>query len=96
MTPETSQNGKDIVQKMRADFDQKGSTCQMLIIALMEPTFENHICTMHALFQMEEKLDIRVVEKDGCYCLQFGDGRTGDMNSYKYGARKLHELARHR
>ena len=52
------------------------------IIALMEPTFEDHICTMHALFQMEEKLDIRVIEKDGCYCLQFGDGRTGDMNSY--------------
>lgn len=52
------------------------------IIALMEPTFENYICTMHALFQMEEKLDIRVAEKDGGYCLQFGDGRTGDMNSY--------------
>lgn len=52
------------------------------IIALMEPTFENHICTMHALFQMEEKLDIRVAEKDGGYCLQLGDGRTGDMNSY--------------
>lgn len=24
------------------------------IIALMEPTFEDHICTMHALFQMEK------------------------------------------
>lgn len=60
-------------------------------IALMEPTFADHICTMHALFQMEEKLDIRVVEKDGGYCLQFGDGRTGDMNSYLkdwYEARK--------
>lgn len=52
------------------------------MIALMEPTFEDHICTMHALFQMEEKLDIRVVEKDGCYCLQFGDGKLGGMNSY--------------
>lgn len=65
-------------------------------IALMEPTFENHICTMHALFQMEEKLDIRVVEKDSGYCLQFGDGRTGDMNSYLrewYEARKELEEA---
>ena len=64
------------------------------IIALMEPTFEDHICTMHALFQTEEKLDVRVVEKDGCYCLQFGDGRTGDMNSYLrewYEARKALE-----
>lgn len=61
------------------------------IIALMEPTFEDHICTMHALFQMEEKLDIRVAEKDGGYCLQFGNGRTGDMNNYLkewYEARK--------
>lgn len=52
------------------------------IIALMEPTYEDHICTMHALFQMEEKLDIRVIEKDGCYCLQFGYGKSGEMNSY--------------
>jgi len=37
---------------------------------------------MHALFQVEEKLDIRVAEKDGGYCLQFSDDRTGDMNSY--------------
>lgn len=58
------------------------------IIALMEPTFEDHTCTMHALFQMEEKLDIRVIEKDSCYCLQFGDGRTGDINSY---LREWHE-----
>ena len=66
------------------------------MIALMEPTFEDHICTMHALFQMEEKLDIRVTEKDGGYCLQFGDGRTGDMNSYLrewYEARKALEEA---
>lgn len=69
---------------------------EVSIIALMEPTFEDHICTMHALFQMEEKLDIRVVEKDGGYCLQFSNGRTGDMNSYLrewYEARKALEEA---
>ena len=61
------------------------------IIALMEPTFADHICTMHALFQLEEKLDIRVIEKDGCYCLQFGDGRFDGINNYLkdwYEARK--------
>ena len=61
------------------------------IIALMEPTFADHICTMHALFQAEEKLNIRVVEKDGCYCLQFGDGRFDGINNYLkdwYEARK--------
>lgn len=65
-------------------------------IALMEPTFEDRICTMHALFQMEKKLDIKIVEKDSGYCLQFGDGRTGDMNSYLrawYEARKELEEA---
>jgi len=31
---------------------------EVSIIALMEPTFEDHICTMHALFQMEEKLNL--------------------------------------
>ena len=66
------------------------------IIALMEPTFEDHICTMHALFQMEEKLDIKIVEKDSCYCLQFGDGKFGRMNNYLkdwYEARKALEEA---
>ena len=31
---------------------------------------------------MEEKLDMKIVKKDGCYCLQFGDGRFDGMNSY--------------
>lgn len=29
-----------------------------------------------------KKLDIRVAEKDGGYGLQFGDGKSGEMNSY--------------
>jgi hypothetical protein len=37
---------------------------------------------MYALFQMEEKLDMKIVKKEGCFCLQFGDGRFDGMNSY--------------
>ncbi len=51
-------------------------------IALMDPTPETYVGAMYALFQMEEMLDMRIVKKDGCYCLQFGDGRTGGMNGY--------------
>lgn len=51
-------------------------------IALMDPTTESYVGAMYALFQMEEKLDMKIVKKDGCYCLQFGDGRFGGMNSY--------------
>lgn len=51
-------------------------------IALMDPTIETYVGAMHTLFQMEEKLDLKVVKKDGCYCLQFGNGRFGGMNSY--------------
>ena len=51
-------------------------------IALMDPTTESYVGAMYALFQMEEKLDLKIVEKDGCYCLQFGDGRFGGMNNY--------------
>ena len=51
-------------------------------IALMDPTTESYVGAMHALFQMEEKLDMKIVKKDGCYCLQFGDGRFDGMNSY--------------
>ncbi len=51
-------------------------------IALMDPTVDTYVGAMHTLFQMEEKLDLRVTMKDGCYCLQFGDGRFGGMNNY--------------
>lgn len=51
-------------------------------IALMDPTTESYVGAMHALFQMEEKLDMKIVKRDGCYCLQFGDGRFDGMNSY--------------
>ena len=51
-------------------------------IALMDPTTESYVGAMYALFQMEEKLDLKIVQKDGCYCLQFGDGKFGGMNSY--------------
>ncbi len=51
-------------------------------IALMDPTTESYVGAMYSLFQMEEKLDMKIVEKDGCYCLQFGDGKVGGMNSY--------------
>lgn len=64
--------------------------------ALMDPTADSYVGAMYALFQMEEKQDLRIVKKDGCYCLQFGDGRTGDMNSYLrewYEARKELEEA---
>ena len=37
---------------------------------------------MHALFQMEEKLDLKILKREGCYCLQFGDGRFDGMNRY--------------
>lgn len=51
-------------------------------IALMDPTTESYVGAMYALFQMEEKLGLKVMKKDGCYCLQFGDGRVDGMNSY--------------
>lgn len=51
-------------------------------IALMDPTIESYVGAMHALFQMEDKLDMKIVKKDGCYCLQFGDGRFDGINSY--------------
>lgn len=51
-------------------------------IALMDPTTESYVGAMYALFQMEEKLDMKIMKKDGCYCLQFGDGRFDGMNSY--------------
>ena len=51
-------------------------------IALMDPTTESYVGAMYALFQMEEKLDMKIVKKDGCYCLQFGDGKFDGMNSY--------------
>ena len=50
--------------------------------ALMDPTADSYVGAMYALFQMEEKLDMKIVKKDGCYCLQFGDGRFGGMNNY--------------
>ena len=37
---------------------------------------------MYALFQMEEKLDLKILKREGCYCLQFGDGRFDGMNRY--------------
>lgn len=64
--------------------------------ALMDPTADSYVGAMYALFQMEEKLDIKIVEKDSCYCLQFGDGKLGRMNSYLkdwYEARKALEEA---
>ena len=51
-------------------------------IALMDPVPDSYVGAMYALFQMEEKLDMKIVKKDGCYCLQFGDGRFGGMNNY--------------
>ena len=51
-------------------------------IALMDPNADSYVGAMYALFQMEEKLDMKIVNKDGCYCLQFGDGRFGGMNDY--------------
>lgn len=50
--------------------------------ALMDPTADSYVGAMYALFQMEEKQDLRIVKKDGCYCLQFGDGKFGGMNNY--------------
>ncbi|MCR5740380.1 MAG: helix-turn-helix transcriptional regulator [Lachnospiraceae bacterium] len=51
-------------------------------IALMDPTLESYVGAMHALFQMEEKLNMKIMMKDGCYCLQFGDGMSEGINSY--------------
>ena len=51
-------------------------------MALMDPNIDTYVGAMHTLFQMEEKLDLRVTMKEGCYCLQFGDGRFGGMNNY--------------
>ena len=59
-------------------------------IALMDPTSESYVSAMYALFQMEEKLDLNIVQKDdGCLCLQFGDGKHDGMNTY---LRKWYEI----
>lgn len=52
------------------------------VIALMDPTIESYVSAMHALFQMEETLNLKVMKKDECYCLQFGDGKMDGINSY--------------
>lgn len=51
-------------------------------IALMDPNIDSYVAAMHSLFQMEEKLDLKVMMKDGCYCLQFGDGKSDSINRY--------------
>ncbi len=51
-------------------------------IALMDPTTESYVGAMYALFQMEEKLGLKIVKREGCYCLQFGDGKFDGMNTY--------------
>lgn len=51
-------------------------------IALLDPTLESYVGAMHALFQMEENFDLAIVKKEGCYCLQFGNGLNGGMNDY--------------
>ena len=51
-------------------------------LALMDPTIETYVGTMYALFEMEEKLDLKITMKDGCYCLQFGDGKHDGINRY--------------
>ena len=51
-------------------------------IALMDPTTESYVGAMYALFQMEEKLGLKIVKREGCYCLQFGDGKLDGMNTY--------------
>lgn len=58
-------------------------------IALMDPTIQSYVGAMYALFQMEEKLDMKIMMKDGCYCLQFGDGKHSGMNNY---LRKWYEV----
>lgn len=50
-------------------------------IALMDPVVQNYTGAMYALFQMEEYYGMKIVKRDGCYCLQFGDGKTGGMNT---------------
>ena len=51
-------------------------------IALMDPTTESYVGAMYALFQMEEKLGLKIVKREGCYCLQFEDGKFDGMNTY--------------
>ncbi len=51
-------------------------------IALMDPVTESYVGVMHALFQMEDRLNLKVVNVDGKYYLQFGDGKTDEMNRY--------------
>ena len=51
-------------------------------IALMDPSPASYVSAMYALFEMEEKLDMKIVMRDGHYCLEFGDGVTGGMNTY--------------
>ena len=38
-------------------------------IALMDPNADSYVGAMYALFQMEEKQDLRIVKNDGSYCL---------------------------
>ena len=51
-------------------------------IALMDPTTETLVGAMYALFQMEEKYNLKIVEKDGYYCLQFSGEKYSGMNRH--------------
>ena len=58
-------------------------------IALMDPTTETLVGAMYALFQMEEKYNLKIVEKDGYYCLQFSGEKYSGMNRH---LRKWYEI----
>lgn len=52
------------------------------VLALMDPNMDAYVNAMHLLFQMEEELDAKLILKDGCYYLMFGNGKTGGINDY--------------
>lgn len=51
-------------------------------IALMDPVVSNYIGAMFAFFEMEELYELGVVNVEGKYLLQFGNGITGTVNDY--------------
>lgn len=50
--------------------------------ALTDPICDDYVGAMFALFAMEEKMELRIVQEDGAFLLKFGNGTTDGINRY--------------
>ena len=50
--------------------------------ALTDPNCDSYVGAMFLLFEMEEKMGLRIVQEDGAFLLKFGNGTTDGINRY--------------